>query len=133
MAAGALLIVGLMMAALSTMVKSTRDALEGRSLPEASAPKIPTATSPSKTSGRSDVIHVEEGDPLPAATPLPRPNSDATSAQAQVSHKNPNDMSRAELIDEVTELRVRVTSLETQMASIRTALSSPKQNQDEDK
>jgi hypothetical protein len=116
MAAGALLVAGVGLLGVSMVMKKVQGALMGEPRDEsaavAEAPQAEAAPQPG-------VIHVNPGDPLPPATPLPRPEPRAqprppVAAQGEpppAEGRDPGTMSRGELIDEVTRLRAKVAEL----------------------
>jgi hypothetical protein len=117
MAAGALLFAGGLLLFMAKVTKVTKAVFEGE------APDAPTeqvAPAPPKAAATAPgVIHVQEGDPLPPATPLPRPGA---SPPASTGERSPAEMTREELIREVASLRGQVARMEAQQAAVRAAL-----------
>ena len=119
-AAGALLVTGGMLLFLARVTKSTQAVFDGepQDAPAAEVAKAPPSTKPPAPG----VIHLNEGDPLPPATPLARP---AANAPAGGGARNPVEMSREELTQEVISLRARLAHMEAEEAAIRAALRAP--------
>ncbi len=115
MAAGALLFAGALLLFLARVTKATKAALEGEA-PEAPTEQVAPAPKAVPAPG---VIHVQEGDPLPPATPLPRPGASTPTAPGQ---RSPAEMTREELIREVASLRGQLARMEAQQAAVRAAL-----------
>jgi hypothetical protein len=124
----AMLAVGLLMAggvlfALSTVAKGVNNAFGGVSSP--SEPEAPVKAAP-KPDPVTGVIHVEDGDPLPPATPISkraRPAPPPAPAAAPGAGRSPAEMSHDELVAEVNALRAQVANLEAQQAAARAALA----------
>ena len=117
MAAGALLFAGALLLFLAKVTKVTKAVFEGEA-PDAPAEQVAPAP-PKAAAPAPGVIHVQEGDPLPPATPLPRSGASSSSATGE---RSPAEMTREELIREVASLRGQVARMEAQQAAARAAL-----------
>ena len=117
MVAGGLVVAGGFLLLMGRVAKSTSDALQGQAPTSEAVAPAPASATPPKAATPSGVIHIQEGDPLPPATPLGPGRSAPAAAQP-----SPTDMSRDELMHEVAVLRARVALMEAQQAAARAAL-----------
>ena len=113
MAAGALLVAGVGLLGVSVVMKKVTGALNGEPRDESAAV---AEAQPAEAQPQPGVIHVNPGDPLPPATPLPRPAQPRPPEAAQgepppAEGRDPGTLTRGELIDEVTRLRAKVAEL----------------------